>query len=170
MPGLKINFAEVESSFEALPEGRYDCVIDRVEVRESQSSEHDYLNWTFKILEDDHEGRLLWLITSLSPRALFRLKDVYLELGVIEDEDELELEWDDDVDIQPREGPQVTQPDVEGMAVTVVVENELYDGREQNRVRQVLSNGKPAKSASKKTSAKSGSKAKAGSKRNRKLR
>ena len=49
MSGMKIDFSEVESSFEPLEEGHYECLINRIEVRESKSSEHNYLNWEFDV-------------------------------------------------------------------------------------------------------------------------
>lgn len=136
-----INFAEVEGGFEAVPEGVYDVVIETVEVRDSKSSEHDYLNWEFKITgpDDDYEGQHLWMITSLSPRALFRLKDVFEVLGVLEDE--MTLDWDDDVEITPSNGPVLLEPDVIGMACSVKVENEMYEKKERNRVQDVLPEG-----------------------------
>lgn len=164
MSGMKINFAEVESSFEPLPEGQYDCIIDRVEVRESNSSEHNYLNWELSVQDDDYEGRKLWMITSLSPRALFRLKDVLMALGVIEDDDEIEIEWDDEIDVSPKEGPQVIEPELDGIACVAVVTNEMYDGRERNRVNDLIaasgttrkqsSNGSDKKPTAKKAPAK----------------
>ncbi len=140
MGGLKVNFAEVESgSFDPVPEGRYDVIIDRVEVRESKSSDHNYLNWELKIADGEYEDRLLWMITSLSPRALFRLKDVFMALGVIDGEEEdFDLDWEDDVDVTPKEGPLLTSPDVEGMAAVAVVTNEVYDNKERNRVDDLL--------------------------------
>lgn len=167
----RINFADVEDPFEPLPEGQYEFVVDRVEVRESKSSEHNYLNWTLEVTEDGYEGRKLWMITSLSPRALFNLKDVFMGLGVIEDEDEeVELDWDDDVDVTPEEGPLLTEPDLEGLAGIAVVENEMYKKREQNRVNGILSTdeveAKPKKSTAKKSPAKKGG----GAARRRKLK
>lgn len=156
MAGVKINFAEVESSFEPLPEGRYECVVEKVEVRDSKSSDNDYLNWELKVMDDEYEGRKLWMITSLSEKALFRLKDVYLALGVIEEDDEVELEWEDDVDIQQSEGPLVTNPDVDGLACIAVVTNEIYEGRERNRVNDLLdgSGEVPEKTSTKKSGTK----------------
>lgn len=138
MAGITINFSEIEGSFEPLPEGEYECVVERVEVRESQSSEHDYLNWELKVLDEEYEDRRLWQITSLSPRALFRLKDVLVALDVIDPDDELDIEWEEDVDITPKEGPLVTEPDLEGLACVAVVTNEVYEGRERNRVSDLL--------------------------------
>ncbi len=171
MAGMKVNFAEVESSFEPLPEGRYDCMVELVEVRESNSSDNDYLNWEFKVLDEDYEDRRLWMITSLSPKALFRVKDTFLGLGVIDDDDEIEIEWEDDVDITPREGPRMTNPVVEGLACVCVVTNEVYDGRERNRVNEII--GADAEDSPKKAKANGGAKRKpAGAKggRSRSLR
>lgn len=165
MAGIKINFGEVESSFEPLPEGRYECIVETVEVRESKSSDNDYLNWELKVMDDEHEGRRLWMITSLSEKALFRLKDTFLALDVIEEDEEIDLEWEDDVDITPQEGPVLTNPDVIGIACIAVVTNEVYDGRERNRVNEILdanastastTSGRPAKAA--KASSRSSSK------------
>lgn len=141
MGGMKINFAEVEGGFEPVPEGRYDVIVDRVEVRESKSSDNDYLNWEMSIQDDDYEGQKLWMITSLSPRALFRLKDIFVELDICGEDDEIDLDWDDDVDITPQEGPVVTNPELEGIAAVAVVENEMYEGKERNRVEELLSAG-----------------------------
>lgn len=173
MAGVKINFAEVESSFEPLPEGRYECVIEKVEVRDSKSSDNDYLNWELNVLDDEYEGRKLWMITSLSPKALFRLKDVFLALGVIEEDEELDLEWEDDVDIQQQEGPLVTNPELEGLACIAVVVNEMYESRERNRVNELLdgSGEVPEKApAAKKTPAKKSAPARKAGTRQRSLR
>jgi len=135
MTRVTINFAEVEGGFEPVPEGTYHCEIVVVECRESKSSENDYLNWEFKILDGDGEGQHLWMITSLSPRALFRLKDVFQALDVLEDE--MNLDFDDDVEITPTAGPRMLEPDVEGLECVVVVRNEMYENRERNRVEEV---------------------------------
>lgn len=158
MGRTNINFAEVEGGFEAVPEGTYDCVIEKVEVRQSKSSDHDYLNWEYKIADGEYEGQRLWDITSFSPRALFRMKDVFEALGVLEDE--MELDWDDDVDITPEAGPSLLEPDVLGMEATLVVKNEIYENKERNRVHEVRaagasqskSNGKASSSSAKKSS------------------
>ena len=138
MAGLSVNFAEIEGSFEPLPEGEYECVIEKVEVRDSKSSDHDYLNWELKVLDEDYEDRRLWMITSLSPKALFRLKDVLVAIDVIDGDEELEIEWEDDVDITSQEGPLVTNPDLDGLPCVAVVTNEVYEGRERNRVNELL--------------------------------
>lgn len=132
MGSVNINFAEVEGSFDAMPAALYPVVIEKVEVRESKSSENHYFNWELTVSEGEHEGRKLWMITSLSPRALFRLKDTFEALGVLDDE--MDLEWDDDVQITPSAGPLLLQPDVTGLPSIAVVTVEVYEGKERNRV------------------------------------
>lgn len=166
MPGIKVNFAEVESSFEPLPEGRYECIVETVEVRESKSSDNDYLNWELKVTDGEFEDRRLWMITSLSERALFRLKDTFLALGVIEEDDEIDIEWEDDVDITPQEGPVLTNPEVIGLACIAVVTNEVYEGKERNRVNEILDGSAgtaPAKSSSRPAKGRSRSSSKSSS-------
>jgi hypothetical protein len=145
MGNININFAEVEGSYEPLPEGPMPVIIEKVEVRESKSSEHNYLNWEMVVQDPDHEGRRLWMITSLSPKALFRLKDVFEALGVLDDE--MTIEWDDDVQITPAAGPRLLQPDVEGVAAIAVIKNEIYEGKERNKVDEMRAADDPGTSA-----------------------
>jgi hypothetical protein len=130
---IQINFAEVGSDFETIPEGSYPIVVDKAEVRESKSSDNPYINWEMTITEGEHEGRRLWMITSLSPKALFRLKDVFEALGVLEDE--MEVEWDEDVAITPEAGPLLVNPDVSGaVAMALVTIDYDYDPKGRNKV------------------------------------
>lgn len=144
MGGLSVNFADVEGGYEPLPEGEYDAIIEAVEVRDSKSSDHDYLNWEFKILDEEFEDRRVWGITSLSPKALFRLKDDFVALGIIEGDEELDIEWEDGVDITSQEGPSVIEPELVGLACVISIENEVYDGKERNRPTIVSGNGEAA--------------------------
>jgi Protein of unknown function (DUF669) len=150
MPYTTVNFSDVED-FEALPEDDYGIEIDKVEVRRNKADDGDYLNWELVVLDGDYENRRLWMITSLKPTALFRLKQVFDELGVLEG-DEMELEYDDDVEVTSSSGPRLLYPDVEGLEATATVKNEMYDGKERNRV-EALSTGqsRSKKKASKTT-------------------
>jgi hypothetical protein len=140
MGSISINFAEVESSFEAIPEGLYPAVCEKVEVRESKSSDHNYLNWEWTITEGEHEGRKMWQITSLSPKATFRLKDQFLALKVIDGEEtDFPIEWDDDVEVTPSSGPLLLEPEVSGLSAMLVVTTEMYEKKERNRVDEIRS-------------------------------
>lgn len=136
-PTINVDFSDVDS-FEPLPEGQYDVEIDKVEVRENKAGDGLYLNWELIVLDGEYENRRLWMITSLKPQALFRLKQVLEDLGVTDDEDEeVELEYDDDVDPTTQSGPRLLFPEVEGLEAVAVVKNEMYDGREKNRVNEL---------------------------------
>jgi len=143
MPYTTVNFSDVED-FEALPEGEYGVEIDKVEVRMNKAGDGKYLNWEFVVIDGDYENRRLWLITSLKPNALFRLKAVFEQLDVLEG-DEMELEYDDDQEPSQSAGPRLIYPDVEGMEASVIVKNELYDGKERNKVDTVFTGRKSRK-------------------------
>lgn len=166
MAGIKINFAEVEGSFEPLPEGSYEVIVERVEVRESRSSDYDYLNWELRVTEEgDFEDRRLWMITSFAPKALFRLKDTLVNIGAIEPDEELEFEWEEDIEPQYQEGPRLLFPEIEGMAAIAVVQNEIWEGRERNRVQDLLGAGEAPAHAKAAKGKRSSSGAKSGGRR-----
>jgi hypothetical protein len=138
MPTTTVNFADVDS-FEPLPEGTYDIEIDKVEVRRNKADDGDYLNWELVVIDGEYENRRLWMITSLKPNALFRLKQVLEELGMLEDEDEeMDIEYDDDVDPSTSGGPRVLYPELEGIEAVAQVKNEMWEGRERNRVENLF--------------------------------
>lgn len=151
MPSTIVNFADVDS-FEPLPEGQYDIEVDKVEVRRNKANDGDYLNWELIVIDGEYENRRLWMITSLKPTALFRLKQVFDELGVIdEDEEEMELEYDDDVDPSTSGGPRLLFPEIEGMEAVAQVKNEMYEGRERNRVENLYGAERKPKSKKRKS-------------------
>jgi hypothetical protein len=49
-----------ERDFENVPDGKYQCVIDRVELTTSKTSDKPMLKWALKIIAPNHVGRLLW--------------------------------------------------------------------------------------------------------------
>jgi hypothetical protein len=149
-----VNFADVDS-FEPLPEGSYDIEVDKVEVRRNKADDGDYLNWELVVIDGEYENRRLWMITSLKPQALFRLKQVLLDLGIIdEDEEEMDLEWDDDVEPTTSGGPLLLYPELQGIEAVAQVKNEMYDGRERNRVENLFGpDKKPKKKKTTRTAA-----------------
>jgi len=74
-------------NFEAMPEGIYDAVLDG-EVETGDGTNGIYWKWTFKITTDgEFEGRNAWLNTSLSDKAMWKLKEVFEAFGVAADTD-----------------------------------------------------------------------------------
>ncbi len=49
-----------EKDFEAVPDGKYQVKVDRVELTRSETSGNPMLKWALKIMGPTHKGRLLW--------------------------------------------------------------------------------------------------------------
>lgn len=136
MPKVKVNFADIED-FEALPEGVYSAVIEKVEYREpKEKGKAPYLNVEYTVSEGEFESRKLWEVLSWSPKALFRMRDFFLAFGF--EDGAYELDIDDESNL-------LLDPDLVGYAVELTVENEIYNKKEVNRVvaMEVLSEDKP---------------------------
>lgn len=131
MPGMQIDFSQVEDSFEAIPEGLYECMVEDAQVRESKSSDNPYISFEMKILDEEFEDRRIWIGASLSPKALWGLKGILVALGAIEEDDAIDLEWDEEVDMTPREGPQVINPEVIGLPCAIQTVNSVYNNKER---------------------------------------
>jgi hypothetical protein len=52
-------------------------------------------------------------------------------LGAIEEDDAIDLEWDEEVDITPKEGPQVISPEVIGQPCRIATVNSVWENRER---------------------------------------
>jgi len=53
--------AEVdEKEFDAIPDGKYQVNVDRVEITKSQTSGNPMLKWTLRIIAPSCKGRLMW--------------------------------------------------------------------------------------------------------------
>jgi hypothetical protein len=53
--------AEVQDGeFEAIPDGKYQVAVDRVELTRARSTGNPMLKWALRILAPSHKGRLLW--------------------------------------------------------------------------------------------------------------
>jgi len=113
---------EAESlNFEPLPEGVYNAVLDG-EVEAATGPNGLYWKWTFKITDPDYEGRKQFTNTSLSEKALWKLKEVFAAFGVSADTDTDDL---------------IGQP-VKLVVMQQVIEKGNRAGEIGNEVRQVL--------------------------------
>jgi hypothetical protein len=128
MAKVRVDFSDVES-FEAIPDGEYPVVIVSAVLKESQRSEHPYINLEMDVAEGEHEGRKLWSILSLHPKALFRTKENFENLGVYQDE--IDLDVDDDTG-------DVLEPELVGLPAVAVVTSQEYEGKLRNRVDLLL--------------------------------
>lgn len=129
MPNIAIDFSDVKGGFEALPAGEYAVVVDKVELRDG-SGEHPYLNWELVVTEDgEHKDRRLWFITSFSPKALWRMKETFENLGIYQDA--MQFNIDD-------ETRALLEPEVVGLPGVAVVIQEPYQDRVSNKVKNLL--------------------------------
>lgn len=128
---MKLDFSQIPD-FKALPEGEYDAVVSQVTVKESSNSEYPYLNWQFTISDTDFpeaESMSVYMMTSLSPKALWRVRDTFATFGLIDSE--IDLEIDDTTGI-------LIDPDLTGMAVRLQLSQDTYQNQIRNRVEQVV--------------------------------
>lgn len=121
---VTVDFSDVETR-STVPEGTYDVVVESVELKESNSSEHPYLNWTLVIADGEYANSKLWTVTSFSPRALFKMQELFTSFGLTGASHELEVDESTGI---------VTEPELAGLAATAVVKHELYEGKPQARV------------------------------------
>lgn len=133
MAKYTVDFSDVPS--DKMENGVYEAVVNKIEMRESKSSEHPYLNWEFEIVEGESIGRKVYMMTSLSPKALFRLKQTFEVCGL--DADSV---TDMDVDDATHE---LLFPDFIQMPVTIKVKNENYQGRDIPKVEQITESHRP---------------------------
>lgn len=130
MPRVTVDFSDVQE-FEPMGKGEYLVVVDKVEYREAQTEDkYDYLNWELSVSDGEFKGRKLWFITSLSPKALFRMKDIFENLGL--PSDEVEIDYDEDTNM-------VVEPELAGIPAIAVVSMRTYEGRPQDNVDTLLS-------------------------------
>ena len=124
--GIRVDFTDVQSNFEPIPEGKYDAVVFDVEQRISQAQK-PYLNWLLKIQGGEFDGRSAFFMTSLSPNALWKLKQVLHNLGWTSEELAGNLELD--------------LVDLAGKECTIVITHEEYNGETRSRVSDILAAG-----------------------------
>lgn len=138
MPRITVDFSDVQE-FEVLPKGEYAAVIAKAEWREPQDSDkYPYINLEFDVKEvvnvsdevDLGNGRKLWAILSTSPKALWRMKQVFENLGIYMEE--LDIDVDDETNA-------VLSPELVGLPCHVTVSKRVYEGREQNQVDAITS-------------------------------
>jgi hypothetical protein len=85
MPAIDFTNVEV-TGFELLPRGDYLLRVVTPEIRDSQSSEHQYLNIEFEVVDGEFAGRKIWDSMSFSPGALWKLKGFLLASGYTEED------------------------------------------------------------------------------------
>lgn len=129
MASIVIDFSEIPE--DVLPEeGEHRVEIVSIELRNSKSGPHPYLNWEMTILGDSEAaGSKLWMMTSLAPKALFRLRAVLKAFDI--EFEKASFEVDD-------ASKQLLDPDLVGRIAIAKVYHEEYQGRKQARVSDLI--------------------------------
>ena len=121
--GIRVDFTNVSSGFEKIEPGNYLARVKSVEQKMSQANK-PYLSWQFTIIGGEYDSRTAFYMTSLSPNALWKLKDTLINAFGYTKED---LAGEFDLDIQ----------DLIGQECTLVIGEEEYQGEMRDRVLDV---------------------------------
>lgn len=144
---MQVDFSDVQD-FEPLEAGEYPVVVDQVKMVEAKDeNSFPYMAWEMTVTEGEAKDRKLWLNTSFSPKALFKLKEVLENLGLFEDN--IDVDYDE-------ESMLVTTPELAGMPAIAVVSVTSYNNRPSNNVDALIASDTPkagAKTGGKKPAA-----------------
>src|SRR5690606_4112199 len=117
---LRIDFSQVEDSKSVAP-GRHIARVKEVTQGEGQS--YPYLRWNLQIVEGRSKGLHINYYTSLSTRALFRLRELLVALGVN----------------VPKSAVSIDPSKLVGRTLGIEVEIENKAGEEYSEVKKVFS-------------------------------
>lgn len=148
MARVTVDFSDVED-FEPF-DGEHPVLIEKLNYVEAQTEDkYDYIGWEMTVTDGEYKGRKLWLNTSFSPKALFKLKEVLENLDLYDDE--LDIDYDEETML-------VTTPELAGMPAVAVCEIGSYNNRPTTNVVTLLPSDSP-KAGTKKAAAKKDGKA-----------
>lgn len=118
--GISLDFTNVSSGFEVLPEGNYDATVAKVEVRNTKSGDSQYLNFEWDVIDENGKERKVWDIASLKPQALWKLKGIMEAFGMI---------TEGSIDLDPEE--------FVGQSAVLELAIDTYNGKERNVVKTI---------------------------------
>jgi hypothetical protein len=78
MAKLNVDFTNVEDK-PLLPVGSYICKVTKIEVTDGEKAKN--LKWEATVGVGPHKGAKIFFNTSLAPKALFRLREVLVNMG-----------------------------------------------------------------------------------------
>ena len=137
-----ISFADIPT-FEPVPAGNYPVMVENVTLRKNKEGKLDpdtgevaeYFAWEFVIIDGEFQGQHLWLNTTLQRKGLFKLRNTFLNLGVI---DSLDGGLDYDVD---EATDQVIEPElINRTGVARVKMGKNQNGEARSEVDTILDN------------------------------
>jgi len=77
---FKADFTNVSEGGGFLPEGSYICKVTKAELKQGQKGK--YINWELTVGVGDQKGSKAYYITSLSVKALFKLREFMIACGL----------------------------------------------------------------------------------------
>lgn len=120
---IRVDFTGVSSGFEKIEPGTYLARVESIEQKMSQAGK-PYLNWKFNLVGGEYDGRKAFYMTSLSPNALWKLKDTLINAFGFSTED---LAGAFDIDVE----------DLIGQECALIIGEEEYQGEMRDRVLDV---------------------------------
>lgn len=118
---ISLDFTNVSSGFEVLPEGNYEATVAKVEVRTSKAGDSQYLNFEWDVVDEETgKARKIWDIASLKPQALWKLKQIMEAFG---------MNTAGQIDLDPEA--------FVGQQAILTIEIDTYEGKEKNVVKEV---------------------------------
>lgn len=81
----KVDYSVIEEmDFSPVPDGLYDAVFSAWELKNGDKG--PYYNCEFVLEGDEYKNKKVWIILSLSPKSLWRFKNVMIRLGAEPDD------------------------------------------------------------------------------------
>lgn len=122
---MYVDFSDVKDNRQGtITPGTYAATVTRVEERVSQAGK-PYISWDFILTGGEYDGAHVWLNTSLSSKALWRLKKILTDAFEI-DASRLHGQFEFDSE------------EFVGRDVAVVIKKGEYNGQERSEVDTVL--------------------------------
>lgn len=77
--GFRNEQAEQRGEFESVPDGKYQVIVDKVELTEAQSTGNPMIKWTLRVLGPRCANRLMWRNSVITQNTLKYVKtDLHL--------------------------------------------------------------------------------------------
>lgn len=127
---MAIDLSDVEdASFDVIPKGTYDVIVDDAEFKMSQSSNNPMISLKFKIENnEEYDGRMLFSNIVFSPNSMSFAKRDIARLGL-------------NSLLEGPFNPEDVVDEFIGQTCRVRVAIEKYEGEDTNRVKAILPGG-----------------------------
>jgi len=126
---VRVDLTGVSTTFEPLPQGYYQAVVEKCEQTLSKEKKTPMLRWVFNVTEpEEFAGRKAFYNTMLVKNSLWVLKRLLIALGLGTEESLTgEIEFDEE--------------DAIGLPCTLVVVPSEYEGKAGSQVDEILEAG-----------------------------